>query len=494
MVVIIRRVWYNSRCRYARFLRGRDKGGMSMQAVYAAYYPAAKEKKANMLTRHFKQKDYLERSQKRSPYDDASSLPPARPDNGNKRGPRAGALYMIITVLLLTVLYPVGLFFLWARKLKWSISVKLLLTVITAVVFCALVVFAINYDTDNQTIKDMQSGARSALEKVNEYTGDSVDSALKWCEEKYLDGKQNALDLWDAVEPRLAKQYIKLYDRVDDNIYAMRAELPALLLDKYKRAIDYKEPVKPAKELVKQATPDSGVSVTLAPTFTPAPTATPTPTPSPTPTPVPVMLPAIKDAGLAPVFFTPNGVYYHATENCSGMMNAVSHTLLEAREAGKQVCDTCEVTPYSMIDSDHYLWVDDELVAHTSDECLEFAQGRYALLPFEEVYAGSYTYCEACGGSTCLAYIRQHESQFAVSYEDLDELTRKLYEYEKTITVYYGTNSRKYHANAECMYMVDDKYKHTLYQALHADNKQRCELCQPPSEEDARAEMDKVAS
>ena len=66
-----------------------------------------------------------------------------------------------------------------------------------------------------------------------------------------------------------------------------------------------------------------------------------------------------------------------------------------------------------------------------------------------------------------------------------------LYDYEKTITVYYGANSRKYHADQACNMMYDAKYEHTLYEALHIDFKDRCGICNPLTEEQAKTQMKK---
>ena len=78
------------------------------------------------------------------------------------------------------------------------------------------------------------------------------------------------------------------------------------------------------------------------------------------------------------------------------------------------------------------------------------------------------------------------------SSEELDTQTWLLQEYEKTITVYYGVNSKKYHSTQECNQMYDDRYVHTLYEALHIDGKKPCSVCNPFSEGDALEELLKL--
>jgi len=244
---------------------------------------------------------------------------------------------------------------------------------------------------------------------------------------------------------------------------------------------------------------DNGIKYTypnaldwLSATPTPTPMPTPTPTPTATPASTPVELPEIKDVSEAPVYYTKGSKYYHLTNNCSGMSPAKAdqHTLAEAVTAGKQTCQNCGVVSADLMDyTGNYLWVDSSNTAHTTDVCIEFVTGRYQVLTFEELYNGHYTYCTACRGDVCRQYMLEHGSL----YYDLDSETTLLCDYEKTITVYYGENSRKYHANMECQMMYDSRYIHTLYDALHVDKKERCGLCAPTTEEEAAEQLAETA-
>ncbi len=491
-----------------------------MQTVYSAYYTSGNSGARNAPDIHYKRKDYLIRAQRRTPYDDGS-----RNISGGNRGkkPSAGILYMIITILLLVVLYPVGLILLWGRRLRWNVGVKLLLTVVTAILFCMMTVFALNYDTGNPTVERVQTGIRGVLETINQYTGNSVQKAVDWSVQQYGTGKENLLKIWDTVDSYVAEKALALYSHVDDNIYAAKVHLPTILLDEYKELTEYKDPDEGKEPAVKKATPDSGISVQLTkkPEVTPVPTPAPyagqvliqkvTPSPAPfeapagtpapenttametepvsEPTPEPITLPKIKDVAKAPVYYTPNGTYYHLTSNCSNMVNANKRTLEDAKKAGKQVCDVCGVTSYAMMDSENYLWVTSEKIAHTTNDCDNFKTVRYSVLPFEDIYNKNYQYCELCGADICHRYMEQNHTKYAVGYDIEDENTMRLYDFERTITVYYSEYSRQYHATLECQYMSGEKYYHTLYQALHVDGKQRCLKCNAPTEEDALYQM-----
>lgn len=460
-----------------------------MQSLYASYTTTSFKKGKKGVKARFKDDDFLERPEKRSPYDNPDEI-----GENEERNPGTGVLYVLLTLFCLLVLYPVGLLMLWARKIRLNGFSKLMISVITAVAFCIVVLLGVNFKTNNPRIKQVQNTVRGGLEWVSGTAGDMMDGVVAWGEEKVSSVTQNAARIWDALDESVARKGLALYERVDGNIEAVKKRLPRVLINKFSALNGYD--IAPASGPVYTQN-DMGISVTnkAQPTATVAYTAAPTPSPTPTATPeptlAPVTLPAIKDVALAPVYFTAGGTYYHATANCSGMMNAVSHTLAEAQAAGKKVCENCGVVSFSLMDTGEYLWIDQRNVAHTSIDCLDFNGQRYAVLPFEDVYEGSFTYCATCGGSTCFEYMRQNDKRYNVSYTNLDGSTIELYNYEKTITVYYSESSRSYHANPDCQHMRDEKYKHTLYQALHIDNKKRCELCAPLTEEQALNAMQK---
>ncbi|MDO4828897.1 MAG: hypothetical protein Q4B19_05950, partial [Clostridia bacterium] len=149
-----------------------------MQTVYSTYYPMSKVQGKNAFDRHFKRKDSFERPEKRSPYDDASYRPSGSGRNGG-RDSGSGMGYICITILLLFLLYPVGLFFLWSRKIRWSGGAKFLLTLVAGAVFCVLLVFALTYKTENPTVKRVQAAVSDAFDWVYEQTGGGIDAVGK---------------------------------------------------------------------------------------------------------------------------------------------------------------------------------------------------------------------------------------------------------------------------------------------------------------------------
>ena len=202
-------------------------------------------------------------------------------------------------------------------------------------------------------------------------------------------------------------------------------------------------------------------------------------------------LPEIKPASEARVYYTVNGTYYHLYPNCSGMVNAASHTLEQAKAAGKSTCENCGVMSFALLgEKAEYLWIDGKNVAHTTDECASFYKDKYRLLPMDQVYQGVYTYCDHCGAVACYEYMRQHDDAYNINYADLDEATRLLYQYEKSITVYfYEDSSRYYHENPDCMQMRDPECVHTLFDALHITKLSPCPACEPCTESQAKQHL-----
>lgn len=82
--------------------------------------------------------------------------------------------------------------------------------------------------------------------------------------------------------------------------------------------------------------PTEAPTLESTPLPTEASTLEPTPIPTEAPTPMPTSVP-----GETMVYFNPNGTYYHAYSDCSGMKGAEYHTLDEAIDAGKQPCPAC---------------------------------------------------------------------------------------------------------------------------------------------------------
>ena len=440
-------------------------------------------------------KAYFDRSDKRSPYSEDGLT-----SHYEMQEERRVNWFAVLSIVLLITVFPVGLILLWNRRTRFSVGVKLLLTFVGAVVFCMLLVYAASIKTTNPAVMRAQEGMNKAFDWVYDKTQgvwDTLGAGVSGVKNAYTG---QAEKIWNGVKTPLAQKGIELLEPASRNAAYLKTELPAGLLAAYKNMVGYKEPERSKTPKVQNP---SGLVV--ANTFTPEPTqvfTSTTPVPSvpaitataePTPTPAPIVLPAVKDVSEAPVYFTPGGTYYHLIKNCSGMMNAESHTLREAQIAGKQVCEKCGVVSTQMLSrgTTDYLWVDTRNVAHTSDVCLGFEGNTYRIIPFKDVYEGHYTYCPKCQADTVYEYLRRQELGVNTG-EEADTQTRLLYEYEKTITVYYGVNSKKYHSTQKCNQMYDDRYVHTLYEALHTDGKKPCSVCNPFTEGDALEELMKL--
>lgn len=461
-----------------------------MQAFYSDNINTTKLKlKGSKMSRN----ESFERSVKRSPYSNEQSTGTGSSNGGGNEG--NGILFMLLTILLLLVVWPIGLIMLWTRRFRLGWAGKLLITLVTAVLFCFALVFAANIPSSNPTVKKIQNALNDGFDWVYSQTGGTLDEAGNVISAVLKDGETKLNAIWDQIDEGVANAYLKYYTKAEPGITAVKRTIPAWLSNKYLNYIGYEPPK--GEVLEKQNKGDKGVQIsgpTPTPTSTLAPVATPTPTPTPgpTPTPAPITLPDIKNVELAPVYYTKGGTYYHLTKNCSGMVNADSHTLKEAFTAGKKTCENCAVVSTDMLDfKDEYFWVDDKNVAHVTDECAEYPHnGRYSIIPFEDVYQGHYTYCHACRADVCYEYMQRNDSRYNISYEELDDSTKLLYDYEKTIIVYYGENSRKYHADTACQMMYDAKYEHNLYEALHTDIKERCNICTAPTEEEAKKQFE----
>lgn len=462
-----------------------------MQAFYSGYANTGKMKPLKKNRDEFSQ-GYFERSEGRR--DDDSGYKPVK-----KKGKKSAGdiLFLILTIIFLFLIFPVGLVMLWTRKVKLGVGSKLMLSIISAVVFLVLLAFAANIETNNPKVKNVQDKINNAYDWVYDKTGKGIETVFDAAKEKGGEFASRAEDIWEGIAPGVARKTKELLGDTAEKVSYFKNELPGMLLEKYKDKVDYVAPEQPDLP-EKQA--DAGATVTMTPTaeptpeptgepeVTPEPTAAPTQTPEPTKE--PVVLPNIKSVSLAPVYYTKGGTYYHLTSNCSGMLGADSHTLEEAKAAGKKVCANCGVVDFAVMNdtTSRYLWIDGANVAHCTDECAEFT-GSYKIVLFDEVYNGHYSYCPVCGGDTVFEYLRQNDGSYNVSIEDADAETQLLYKAEQGITVYYGINSRYYHANRECQQMVDDKYTHNLFEALHKDNMRPCPTCDPFNEGDVQEQL-----
>ena len=85
-------------------------------------------------------RDYMMRSEKRPSYGGASGR--GRPPKRRRR--RGGVLYTLWTVLASVLLWPVGMVLLWRRRLRWQVTTKLLMSIITLFICVVAYGFALD--------------------------------------------------------------------------------------------------------------------------------------------------------------------------------------------------------------------------------------------------------------------------------------------------------------------------------------------------------------
>ncbi|MEG1516590.1 MAG: hypothetical protein RSD95_17010, partial [Clostridia bacterium] len=168
-----------------------------MQATWADHAP--------MFFARGGDQDYMMRSEKRpGQRPSGEGLPPRR----RRRKPQHHVLYACLTLLLLITLYPIGLILLWVRKLRWSVGAKLLVSLVTGVIFFVWMAFALTTPVDNPTVARWQQKTRSGLSYVVDVSrgavnnGDRVKENLVVNTPKTLSlVRQLAVDTAKAVVP-----------------------------------------------------------------------------------------------------------------------------------------------------------------------------------------------------------------------------------------------------------------------------------------------------
>ncbi|MBR2798982.1 MAG: hypothetical protein IKE17_16210 [Clostridia bacterium] len=125
--------------------------------------------------------------------------------------------------------------------------------------------------------------------------------------------------------------------------------------------------------------------------------------PAPTATPAPEVVhpaTALKPAGEARVYFYDSSKGYHIGPDCSSMKNAPAHTLEEAVAGNKNACRRCNPPAASLLGLPA-LWLDENGLVHTSDECAAFA-GQYRLVARDDALAQGLEACPDCGAAEYL--------------------------------------------------------------------------------------------
>ena len=112
-------------------------------------------------------RNYMMRSQKRPSYNSTPRPRPAR-----RRRTHYG--YLVLTLLVAILLWPVGLFLIWNRRLRCGVGGKLLWSVATLLVFSGLVLALLTMPTTNPGMQRFQDDANDFITMVR------ADAQIAW--------------------------------------------------------------------------------------------------------------------------------------------------------------------------------------------------------------------------------------------------------------------------------------------------------------------------
>ena len=141
------------------------------------------------------------------------------------------------------------------------------------------------------------------------------------------------------------------------------------------------------------------------------------------------------------------------------MYGAKPYKLSEAVADGFGSCGLCDVPVPEIIDMP-VVWMDNNDIAHVSDECPELS-GKYTLVSIYDLIAMDNV--EGCAYCGCDEYIASEAAR-------LEELA-------KNATVYYNDGSKYYHKASSCVNMRTAD-EHNLYDAMEKGLRY-CNSCEP---------------
>ena len=178
---------------------------------------------AQALMHFFGGRNYMMRSEKRS------GMPPqhqAAPSGNGKRPPkrrrrRAGFFYKIATMLLLIVLWPIGLLLLWRRKLRWNISTKLMVCIVTLVACIVLYGFALTVDTGNPKYTAVQDSINTSLDAAADWLNGAGATIGDTAGRVYAGAADLADAIWQAHRGDIADlidEGVRLADQVREGV------------------------------------------------------------------------------------------------------------------------------------------------------------------------------------------------------------------------------------------------------------------------------------
>lgn len=229
----------------------------------------------------FARRDYVMRSEKRNGYNYGGSPKGKKPKRKRRR---ASGFYIFITLLMCILFWPVGMYLLWRRKLRWKTTAKCITSVLTLFLCITLIGFGLTVQTEDPRITQMQ-------DSVNDF----LDGAVEGIANAYTVICDRAVTAWNGVTD--------VADALSGVSIAQIANNESLLntLDTVSEwangvhdfLFSEKESADPSAE------PSDSPAVTDEPSATP--TLEPTPTPTATPRPTVVVPEVTTEDGKLPI-------------------------------------------------------------------------------------------------------------------------------------------------------------------------------------------------
>lgn len=118
---------------------------------------------------------YMMRSEKRPGYNGAGGSNRGR----RPRRKKAGIPYILLTLLISVILWPVGMVMLWRRKVRMQAGSKLLISMLTLCLSVFLIVFALTVQVDNPRYTAFQDKANDFLSRAEADIAVAGDAAYK---------------------------------------------------------------------------------------------------------------------------------------------------------------------------------------------------------------------------------------------------------------------------------------------------------------------------
>lgn len=274
--------------------------------------------------------DKIERSRKRGGY---------RPANGKRSHTAWDAVRLLLSCLLCIVCYPLGLVALWTCR--QSVGVKLLLTIVTAILFFMVLGWALTIDTGIPFVTELQKVGQRWLNTLSDTISVEAIRFRQFAEQVsavYMQFKETLPSLSDVlrhiaedIRPLEAWLRTGMSDDFDVNDYVTVTAKPVLITPApvvtAAPSFVTAAPAEPDGALNETAVPAQYDAGEVKPEATQAPELVPTPTPDVDPNTV--------------VYMDKDKAYFHSVENCDNAVGTVPFQRSIAMMRGAKECPVC---------------------------------------------------------------------------------------------------------------------------------------------------------